>query len=100
MKEVTRTKLRNFLHGILQARILEWVAMPSSRGTSPRMEHASFMSPTLADGFFTASTTWKAQGLLKGAGSSLVDLRPQQAADRCCLIGLAPHLLGGWGEGS
>ena len=24
-----------FVHGILQARILEWVAMPSSRGSSP-----------------------------------------------------------------
>ena len=82
------------VHGILQARILEWVAMPSSRGTTPRMEHESFMSPTLADGFFTASTTWKAQGLLKGAGSSLVDLRPQQAADRCCLISLGSSSAG------
>ena len=25
----------SFVHGILQARILEWVAMPSSRGSSP-----------------------------------------------------------------
>ena len=26
------------VHGILQARILEWVAMPSSRGSSPPRE--------------------------------------------------------------
>ena len=30
------------VHGILQARILEWVAIPSSRGSSqPRIEPAS-----------------------------------------------------------
>ena len=27
--------LSSFVHGILQARILEWIAMPSSRGSSP-----------------------------------------------------------------
>ena len=42
--------------GILQARILEWVAMPSSRGSSrPRdrtgIEPASLTSPALAGGF-------------------------------------------------
>ena len=40
------------VHGFLQARILEWVAMPSSRGSfGPRI-----MSPALAGGFFTTST--------------------------------------------
>ena len=41
---------------ILQARILEWVAMPSSRGSSqPRIEPASFASLALAGScFFTA----------------------------------------------
>jgi len=39
------------VHGILQARILEWVAMPSSRGSShPRDQTASL---ALAGGFFT-----------------------------------------------
>ena len=39
------------VHGISQARILEWVAMPFSRRSSlPRIEP---MSPTLAGGFFT-----------------------------------------------
>ena len=51
--------------GILQARILEWVAMPSSRGSSrPRDGTPSLTSPTLAGGFFTASATWAGPGLI------------------------------------
>ena len=43
------------VHGILQARILEWVAMPSSRGSSrPRDQtHVSCVS-CIAGWFFTA----------------------------------------------
>ena len=52
------------VHRILQARILEWVAMPSStssRGSSrPGVEPASLMSPELAGDFFATSATWKA----------------------------------------
>ena len=41
------------VHGILHARILEWVAMPSSRGSSdPETEPMSPASPALAGGFF------------------------------------------------
>ena len=48
------------LNGLLQARILEWVAMPSSRGSSyPGMEPTFLMSPALTGGFFTTSTTWE-----------------------------------------
>ena len=45
------------VHGILQARVLEWVAMPSSRGSSqPRdRAHISYGSCT-AGRFFTAET--------------------------------------------
>ena len=34
------------VHGILQARMLEWVAMPSSRGSSPPRDrtHISYVS--------------------------------------------------------
>ena len=47
---------------ILQARILEWVAMPSSRDLpNPGIKPASLMSPALAGGFFPASTTWEAR---------------------------------------
>ena len=43
------------VHGILQARILERVAMPSSRGSfPPGMEP---VSPALAGGFLTTSAT-------------------------------------------
>ena len=41
------------VHCVLQARILEWVAMPSSRGSSsPRVWPISLMPPALAGGFF------------------------------------------------
>ena len=48
------------VHGILQARILEWVAMPSSRGSfCPRdRTHVSCVSCT-ADEFFTAEPPGK-----------------------------------------
>ena len=50
------------VHGILQVRILEWVAMPSSRRSSqPRdrtqMSHVS----CIGSRFFTTSSIWKAQ---------------------------------------
>ena len=49
------------VHGIFQARILEWVAMPSSKDLpSPGIELAPLMSPALARGFFTTSATWEA----------------------------------------
>ena len=47
------------VQGILQARLLEWVAMPSSgRSSQPRNQTRSFKSPALAGGFFTTSATW------------------------------------------
>ena len=56
------------VHGILQARVLEWGAMPSSRGSSQLgdlpnsgIKLASLMSPALAGRiFFTISATWEA----------------------------------------
>ena len=49
------------VHRILQARILEWIAMPLARGSSlPREDLASLMSSTLAGGFFITSTIWEA----------------------------------------
>ena len=45
------------VHGILQASTLEWVAMPSSRGSFPP---ESLLSPALAGGLFPTSTTWEA----------------------------------------
>ena len=52
---------RLLVHGIFQARILEWVAMPFSRGSSPpRDQSLSLMSPALAGRLFITSTTWEA----------------------------------------
>ena len=49
------------VHRSLQAGILEWVAVPSSRGLSdPGIESTSLTSPALAGGFFTTSATWEA----------------------------------------
>ena len=48
------------VHGISQARVLEWAAMPSSGVSSrPVMEPVSLTSPALEDGFFTSSATWE-----------------------------------------
>ena len=53
------------IHGILQAKILEWVAIPSSRESSPPgIEPMLLMSPALAGRFFTTSTTWEAPKIL------------------------------------
>ena len=48
------------VHGILQARILEWVAIFFSRGFSWPKDQTHVLSPALAGGFFTTSTTWEA----------------------------------------
>ena len=49
------------VHGISQARLLEWVAVPSFRDLpDPGMEPASLVSPASAGGFFTTSATWEA----------------------------------------
>ena len=44
------------VHGLFQARIPEWVAMSSSRGSKA----LSLVSPALAGGFFTTNATWEA----------------------------------------
>ena len=47
--------------GTLQARILEWVAISFSRGSSqPRSNLYLLLSLALAGGLFTTTATWKA----------------------------------------
>ena len=46
------------VHETLQARTLEWVAVPSSRDSSPPRTEP--WSPSLAGSFFTTSITWEA----------------------------------------
>ena len=51
--------------GILQARILEWVALPSSRDLrGPGIEPQSLRSPAVAGGFFTTSAIWEPSAAL------------------------------------
>ena len=60
------------VHGILQARILEWVAIPFSRGSSqPRdQKYASYVS-CIAGRFFTTNSTREGQSRYSGASSIL-----------------------------
>ena len=54
------------VHGILQARILDWVAISSSRDLPhPATEPRSLMSPALADEFFTSIATWESCNVYK-----------------------------------
>ena len=56
------------VHGILQARILEWVVMSFSRDLpDPGTEPSSPLSLALIGGFFTSGTTWEAHLGVRGA---------------------------------
>ena len=49
------------VHRIFQARILEWAAMPSSRGSSwPKNRIGVAYLSCIVGGFFTTSATWEA----------------------------------------
>ena len=49
------------VHGILQARTLEWVAIPPPGDLpDPGIEPTSLTSPALAGRFFTTNATWEA----------------------------------------
>ena len=51
------------VHGILQVRVLEWVAMPPSGDLlNPGM------SPELAGGFFTTSAIWEIPAFFTKSG--------------------------------
>ena len=51
--------LGSSVHGISQARILEWVAIPFYRGSSQHRDQTQVSC--IAGRFFTTSTTWEAQ---------------------------------------
>ena len=61
---IVSSPLSSSVHGFLQVRILKWVAMPFSRGSSqPKNQTASLRSLALAVGFFTTRATRKPQVL-------------------------------------
>ena len=57
---IDRSPAGSSVHGILLARMLEWVAMPSSRGSSwpGDWTHISYVC-SLVGGFFSANATWE-----------------------------------------
>ena len=64
------------VHGILQARVLEWIAMPSSRRSSQRRDQtAVFCISCIAGRFFTHWATWGAQGLTQILSKRVLHLR-------------------------
>ena len=68
----------SLVYGILQARILEWIAMPSSKGSSQaRVESAVLTSPALAGGFFTTSAQ---KGSPKKVGEAVLLQPPAELA--------------------
>ena len=63
---IDHSPLGSFVHGILKARILEWVPVgsrcpPLGHLSDPGIEPVSFTAPTLAGRFFTSSINWEAQ---------------------------------------
>ena len=70
---VDYSRPQSSVHGILQERILEWVAVPSTREfPDPEIERVSLMSLALADGFFTTGIMWEALETLVGTSISLL----------------------------
>ena len=63
------------VYGILQARILEWDVIPSSRESLTQGSNlASLISPALAGVFFTTIATWEAQEI--NIASNIFLLKP------------------------
>ena len=60
------------VHGVFQARILEWVAMPSSRGSSPPRDQICVSCDScIAGGFFTTEPPGEAQILFRTCSAEL-----------------------------
>ena len=68
------------LHGILQARILEWVAFPFSRGSSQPRDRTQVSC--IEGGFFTSWATRESQNTGVGSLSLLQRIFPTQESNR------------------
>ena len=68
------------VHGILQARILEWVAFPFSRGSSQSRDRAKVS--LIAGGFFTSWATGKPKNTEMGSLALLQEIFPTQESNR------------------
>ena len=80
---VTPRTARLLAHGILQARILDWVALPSSGDLpNPAIISTCLTSPALAGRFFTTSATWEAHMLTGMARIGNVRSDPKWRCER------------------
>ena len=68
------------LYGILQARILEWIAFPFSRGSSQPRDLTQVSC--IADGFFTSRATGKPKNTGVGSIVFLQQIFPTQESNR------------------
>ena len=74
------------VHGILQARLLEWVTTPSPGVLpDPGIEPVSLTFPALAGGLFTTSATWEALYLCLVA-QPCPTLRPMDCSPPCSSV--------------
>ena len=80
------------VHGILQARTLEWVAMPFSRGSSWLKDRT--LVSCIADGFLTRWATWEALYLLKVIQEPSSYLHPLCAKQDMILDSWEKYLVG------
>ena len=72
------------VHGILQARILEWVAISSSRDLpKPGIEPLSLRFSALAAGFFTTSAIWEALVLQMHCSNPVFTCHSSCASSHC-----------------
>ena len=75
--------LGSSVHGILQARILEWVAMPSSRGSSrPRDRTCVSCISYSAGGFLTSVPPEKPQRRMQRNKNTEGDIKRQRRRNR------------------
>ena len=84
------------VHGTSQARILEWVAIPSSRGSSRPRDRTRVSLPALAGKFFTTSTPWEARPSVYY--TSINSIYMTQLASRVLVISKLFSLPAGWGD--
>ena len=85
--------LGSSLHGILQARILEWVAISFSKGSSwSRDQTQVSMCPSLASEFFTTSTTLNGGVASTGASLVIQDKKSTRKAGDAGDLGWIPEL--------
>ena len=84
------------VHGIFQAKILEWVTVPSSRESSPPRDRTcvSCLLHWQAGSFFTTSTTWEAQrAWLRVFVNLEAVLEGESMSETCSIWGEPSHLL-------